>query len=184
MQKIIQKTKITFVFLLLPLLFCSLLFKYNENKPITINFLSWQTRPIGLNYLIFTTFSSGFLISLITSSTISNSPSKKSTLNYDKSIYENEDQVDKNEVDINSFKKEDESYLPDLEESMNTKIRNMPPDRDIRDPKPTLSIDYKIVSNPYNPEIRDQRRENFNFESNEKTTESKKDWGFIDYDEW
>ena len=147
-------------FLLLTLFLIIILqtFLYTNNKQKTsFKYLQWTLNEVSIGKLISISFFSGFFISTLlnTRSTIF----KKNTF---KNIQENSEHL--NEVDIKSNGEEDiKSYI------------EMPPQRDIRDAQPTISVNYRVIKNTEENNLkRDQ-----NFSNN---TNYRDDWGSNDND--
>ena len=94
----------------------------NNKQSTSFRFFKWSVQEVSIGKIISISFISGILISTFLDTT------------------------------INSFKKytpEDgeEKYEPlDSEENITSKIE-MPPQRDIRDAQPTISVNYRVVKN-------------------------------------
>ena len=94
----------------------------NNNQKTTFRYFKWTLKEISIGKLISISFFSGFLISTLLSNTII-SPKKNNSENI------------KNN---NEFIDDDEDINPNVE---------MPPQRDIRSPQPTISVNYRVVKN-------------------------------------
>ena len=94
----------------------------NNNQKSSFRYFKWTVQQVSIGNLISISFFSGLFISTILNSTITS---------FNKNT--NED-IEENYEPINN------------EEDMKSNI-DMPPQRDIRDPQPTISVNYRVVKN-------------------------------------
>ena len=96
---------------------------YTNNKQrVSLRYLRWTVQEVSIGKLISISFFSGLFISTVLNTTITG---------YKK----------------NTFKNEEENYEPlNDEEDMKSNVK-MPPQRDIRDSQPTISVNYRVVQN-------------------------------------
>ena len=96
---------------------------YTDNKQrVSLRYLKWTVQDISIGKLINISFFSGLFISAFLNTTITE---------YKKNTSENAD----------------ENYEPlNDEEDMKSNVK-MPPQRDIRDSQPTISVNYRVVQN-------------------------------------
>ena len=110
---------------------------YTNNKQRTpFKYFKWTVKEVSIGKLISISFFSGLFISTV--------------LNTTKSIYKK-----------NTVENIEENYEPlNNEEDMESNIE-MPPQRDIRDAQPTISVNYRVVKNTEENNIkRDQNYSN------------------------
>ena len=125
------------------IIFQILLYTNNKQK-VSLRYLKWSVQEVSIGKLISISFFSGLFISAFLNTTITGH--KKNTLENAEENYET---------------------LND-EEDMKSNVK-MPPQRDIRDSQPTISVNYRVVQNvEENYSKSDQ-----NFSDN---PESKNDW--------
>ncbi len=94
----------------------------NNNQKSSFRYFKWTFQEVSIGKLISISFFSGLIISTILSNSITNC--KK-----------------------NNHENIEENYTPlDYEEEMKTNVE-MPPQRDIRDAQPTISVNYRVVKN-------------------------------------
>ena len=117
----IFKKKFLLLTLFLIILFQTLLYT-NNNQKTSFRYFKWTIQEISIGKLISISFCSGLFMSTLLNATIFSF--KKNTL---KNIEENI------EPEIN-------------EEDISSNIE-MPPQRDIRDTQPTISVNYRVVRN-------------------------------------
>ena len=118
---------------------------YTNNKQrVSLRYLKWTVQEVSIGKLISISFFSGLFISAFLNTTITG---------YKKNTFENAE----------------ENYEPlnDVED-MKSKVK-MPPQRDIRDSQPTISVNYRVVQNGEENYSKSDR----NFSDN---PESKNDW--------
>ena len=139
----IFKKKYLLLTFLLIIIFQILLYTNNKQR-VSLRYLKWTVQEVSIGKLISISFFSGLFISAVLNTTITG---------YKKNTFENAE----------------ENYEPlnDVED-MKSKVK-MPPQRDIRDSQPTISVNYRVVQNgEENYSKSDQ-----NFSDN---PESKNDW--------
>tara|TARA_Y100000992_G_C21120067_1_gene421441 strand:+ start:111 stop:554 length:444 start_codon:yes stop_codon:yes gene_type:complete len=122
----------------------------NNNQKTSFRYFKWSVKEVSIGKLINISFFSGLFISTLLNSTFINS--KKNT---PANIEEDSDPI-KNK------------------EEMKTNIE-MPPQRDIRDAQPTISVNYRVVRNTEENDFKIDR----NYSN---TSDDKDDWNDDDND--
>ena len=123
----------------------------NNNQKTSYRFFKWTVQEVSIGRLISISFFSGLFISTLLNTTIGNH--KKS-----------------------SFENIEENFEPlDYQEDMKSNVE-MPPQRDIRDAQPTISVNYRVVKN-----VEENNEKNNNNSS--KNFDYKNDWERND-NEW
>ena len=115
------KKKFFLLTLFLIIIFQTLLYT-NNNQKTSFKYFKWTIEEISIGKLISISFCSGLFISTILNTTITSF--KK-----------------------NTFENIDENYEPENNEEDITRNIDMPPQRDIRDAQPTISVNYRVVKN-------------------------------------
>ena len=119
----------------------TLLFINNRQKT-SFRYFIWNLQNISVGRIISISFISGLLISSILNNTqnnyVKNLTEKEENNN---SIYEDEEFINK---DINS-----DSY-------------EKPPERDLRDTQPTISVNYRVIKDNYENELKDKKNDSMN----------------------
>ena len=110
----------------------------NNNQKTSFRYFIWKTQEVSIGKLINISFASGFLISLLLNKSIS----KSSLVTHIKSKKNNDD----DEI---------------LSEENNSFDDEIPPQRDLRDIQPTVSVNYRVVKSPENID-EDPYNESFN----------------------
>jgi len=117
------KKKYLLLTLFLIIIFQILLYT-NNNQKTSFRYLKWNLQEVSIGKLISISFFSGLFVSTLLNTTITSTSFRKKT-------FEN---VEEDFVSHNN----DEDMEPNFE---------MPPQRDIRDTQPTISVNYRVVKN-------------------------------------
>ena len=117
----ILKKKFLYLILFFIIVFQTLLYT-NNSKKTSFRYFKWTVQEVTIGKLISISFFSGLLISTLLNTT---------TTSYKKNTIENIE----------------ENYEPqNNDEDIKTNIE-MPPQRDIRDAQPTISVNYRVIKN-------------------------------------
>ena len=146
----IIKKKFLLLILFLIIIFQILLYT-NNNQKTSFRYFKWTINEISIGKLISISFFSGLFISTLLNTTISSNSLRKNT-------FEN---VEGDFVSQNN------------EEDMEPNI-DIPPQRDIRDTQPTISVNYRVVKN-----INDN---DFKKDGNYSNQDNSDDWENADND--
>ena len=141
-------------FLLLTLFFIiilQILLYINNNQKTSFRYFKWTIQEASVGQLISISFFSGLFISTLLNTTFTS---------FKKINFE---EIDENYEPINN----DEDLKSNIE---------MPPQRDIRDTQPTISVNYRVVKNTDENNL--NRGKNFS-----NSPEKKDDWNYDD-NEW
>ena len=115
------KKKYLLLTFFLIIIFQTLIYTNNKQR-VSLRYLKWTVQEVSIGKLISISFFSGLFISAFLNTTITA---------YKKNIFENAE----------------ENFEPlDDEEDIKSKVK-MPPQRDIRDSQPTISVNYRVVQN-------------------------------------
>ena len=117
----IFKKKYLLLTFFLIIIFQILLYTNNKER-VSLRYLKWTVQDVSIGKLISISFFSGLFISAFLNTTITG---------YKKNTFEN---AEENYETLND------------EEDMKSNVK-MPPQRDIRDSQPTISVNYRVVQN-------------------------------------
>ena len=117
----IFKKKFLLLIIFLIIILQSLLF-LNNNEKTSFNYFKWTLKEVSVGKLISISFFSGLFITTLLNTT---------TTTFKKNTKEN---IEENY----------EPFISDEDKKSNTEI---PPQRDIRDTQPTISVNYRVVKN-------------------------------------
>ena len=144
------RKRILFIVILISISFQFLLY-LNNNQKSSLRFLVWNIKDIKVGKLISSSFISGFFVSTLLNKTVLTRRINEKT----------------NNENLN-FKDDEKLEFEDT----NSKIE-MPPERNLRDTQPTISVNYRVIKNAENNNLDDEYIENKNY---------KDDWDNIDND--
>ena len=143
-MKMAFKNKFLLLTLFLIIIFQTLIYT-NNNQKTSFKYFKWTIQEISLGKLISISFCSGLFISTLLNNT-------------------------KNSFRKNTFENIDENFeIENNEEDIKSNI-DMPPQRNIRDAQPTISVNYRVVKNMEENNLK--RDQNFSNNPNNKD-----DWG-------
>ena len=143
------KKKYLFLTLFLVIIFQILLYT-NNNQKASFKYFKWTLREVSIGKLISISFFSGLLISTLLNTTITRTSFKKNTL---ESV--------------------DDDYSLQNNEELESNVE-IPPQRDIRETQPTISVNYRVVKNMNN--------KNSKTDKNYSNPNSEDDWDNNDND--
>jgi len=144
------KKKYLFITLLLIIIFQILLYT-NNNQKTSFRYFKWTLQEISIGRLISISFFSGLFVSTLLNTTITST-------NFRKKTFENV---------------EDDFVSNNNEEKMEPNVE-MPPQRDIRETQPTISVNYRVVKN--------MNDNNLKKDQNYSNPDNKDDWDNADND--
>ena len=145
------KKKYLLLTLFLVIIFQILLYT-NNNQKTSFRYFKWTLQEVSIGKLISISFFSGLFISSLLSTTITSNSFRKNT-------FENV------EDDFGSQYNE-EDLEPNVE---------MPPQRDIRETQPTISVNYRVVKNMNDSDLK--KNQNYsNPDNNDDWDNADNDW--------
>ena len=147
----IFKKKFLLLILFLIIIFQTLLYTNNKQKT-SFRYFKWTVQEIRIGKLISISFFSGLFISTLLNTTTTSNSFRKNTL-------------DNGEDDFVSQNNE-EDVEPNIE---------MPPQRDIREAQPTISVNYRVVKNMNDNDLKKDRNYS-NLDNNEDWDNDDSDW--------
>ena len=127
------KSLIFIVFLIVSI---QILLLINNRQKTSFRYFIWNIQDVTIGRLIFISFFSGLFMSSLLNKTLSNNIRTKN-------IFESDDKrIDDNDY---SVKREDNDELFDVA-----------PERDLREPQPTISVNYRVIKNNGENELKDR----------------------------
>tara|TARA_Y100000768_G_C23508380_1_gene464711 strand:- start:8 stop:457 length:450 start_codon:yes stop_codon:yes gene_type:complete len=129
----IFKKKFLLLTLFLIIIFQTLLYTNNKQKT-SFRYFKWTVQEISIGKLISISFFSGLFISALLNTSIS-------SVSFRKNTFENV---------------EDDFVSQNNEEDMEPNIE-IPPQRDIRETQPTISVNYRVVKNMNDNDLKNDR---------------------------
>ena len=130
-----KKSLILIIFLIVSI---QILLLINNRQKTSFRYFIWNIQEVTIGRLIFISFISGLFMSSILNTTLSNNIRTKT-------IFESDDKrIDDNDY---SVKREDNDELFDVA-----------PERDLREPQPTISVNYRVIKNNGENELKDSNQ--------------------------
>ena len=115
------------LFTLFLIIIFQILLYTNNNQKTSFRYFKWTLQEVSIGKLISISFFSGLFVSTLLNTTITSTSFRKKT-------FENVDDLEDDFVSNNN----EEEMEPNVE---------MPPQRDIRETQPTISVNYRVVKN-------------------------------------
>ena len=144
------KKKYLLLTLLLIIIFQILLYT-NNNQKTSFRYFKWTLQEVSIGKLISISFFSGLFASTLLNTTITSTSFRKNTF--------------KNVEDDFEYQNNEEDLEPNVE---------MPPQRDIRETQPTISVNYRVVKN--------MNENNFKKDQSYSNPDNMDDWDNADND--
>ena len=123
----------------------------NNNQKTSFRYFKWTLQEVSIGKLISISFFSGLFASTLLNTTITSTSFRKNTF--------------KNVEDDFEYQNNEEDLEPNVE---------MPPQRDIRETQPTISVNYRVVKNMNDNNLKKDR--------NYSNTNNNDDWDNADND--
>ena len=131
-----------------------LLFVNNKQKS-SFRYFIWNVQEISIGSLICISFVSGFIMSSILKITLNN----KVPANY-----------------INGEEKKNGENDSFINEEGDNDSFEIPPQRDVRDPQPTISVNYRVIKNNGETELNDRNQNSTNTTYQDDWTNNDNEW--------
>ena len=144
------KKKYLFLTLFLIIIFQILLYT-NNNQKTSFRYFKWTLQEVSIGKLISISFFSGLFVSTLLNTSITNTSFRK-----------------------RNFENVEDEFVPNNNvEEMEPNVE-MPPQRDIRETQPTISVNYRVVKN--------MNDNNLQKDQNYSNPDNKDDWDNADND--
>ena len=143
------KKKYLLLTLFLIIIFQILLYT-NNNQKTSFKYFKWTIEEVSIGKLISFSFFSGLFVSTLLNTTINSTSFRKKT-----------------------FENVEDDFVSNNEEEMEPNIE-MPPQRDIRETQPTISVNYRVVKN--------MNDKNLKKDQSYSNQDIKDDWDNVDND--
>ena len=127
----------------------------NNRQKTSFRYFIWQVEEVSIGKLICISFISGLLMSSLLNKSLNNDISASLKNEDDKKINTNND------------------YSSSTDD--NDAFYENPPERDLRDPQPTISVNYRIIKENDENEFRDKKQKS-------KKSQNEDDWNNNDSD--
>ena len=132
------------------LIIIQILLYTNNNQKTSFRYFKWTLQEVSIGKLISISFFSGLFVSTLLNTTLTSTSSRTKT-----------------------FENVEEDFVSNNEEEMEPNVE-MPPQRDIRETQPTISVNYRVVKN--------MNDNNFKRDQSYSNQDIKDDWDSADND--
>ena len=149
-----KKNFILIIFFIVTIQFLLLI---NNKQNTSFRYFIWNIQDVKIGQLIFISFVSGLCMSTILNKTKNNNIRTKTIFEGDNKTNENNDY---------SVKREDKDELHD----------DIAPERDLREPQPTISVNYRVIKNNGENELKDRNQTINNPQYDEDWNNNNSDW--------
>ncbi len=127
-----KKNLILIIFLITSI---QVLLLINNRQKTSFRYFIWNIQDVPIGRLIFISFASGLIMSSLLNKTLSNNIRTKA-------IFESDDK-----------KTDDNDYTDN-----NDELFDIAPERDLREPQPTISVNYRVIKNNGENELKDSNQ--------------------------
>ena len=143
------------IFIIFFIVIIQLLLLINKKKKTSFRYFIWNIQEVTIGRLIFISFISGLFMSSILNTTLSDN-------NKFKTISESDDKrTDDNDY---SEKREDDELF------------EVAPERDLREPQPTISVNYRVIKNNDENELKDSNQKINNSQYYDDWNNNESEW--------
>ena len=144
------KKKYLFLTLFLIIILQTLLYT-NNNQTTSFRFLKLSVKEVSIGKLMSISFFSGLFISALLNTT---------NISYKKNNFENKEE-------------NNEPFNDDIEMESNVE---MPPQRDIREAQPTISVNYRVIKNTNENNLKNDEYYSDNFDNEDDWENNDNEW--------
>ena len=144
------------ILVLFTIVIIQILLLINNRQKTSFRYFIWNIQEVSIGKLIFISFVSGLLMSSILNKTIINDISNKPIIEDDEKISDEND------------------HSENIEE--NNVFNDITPERDLRDPQPTISVNYRVVKNNDLNELKDRTNTKKNSQYDDDWTNNNSEW--------
>ena len=150
------KKKYFLITFILVIIFQTLLYT-NNNKNTSFRFLKWSLNEVSIGKLTSISFFSGLFISTL--------------LNNTSTIHKNKNNNHENNQENN------EVYYEPLDNEINIKSNvEIPPQRDIREAQPTISVNYRVIKNTEENNLKKDENYTNKIDNEDDWEKNENDW--------
>ena len=110
----------------------------NNSQRTSFRYFTWKIQDVSIGRLIFISFFSGLLISSLLNKTSNFNTRNNPTIEIDNKL------IDENDYSVN---------IKD-----NIELNEVTPERDLRDPQPTISVNYRVIKNSVDNDYKDRNQ--------------------------
>ncbi len=147
-----KKILILIIFLILSI---QILLLINNRQKTSFRYFIWNIQEVTIGRLIFISFISGLCMSSMLNKTLNNNIRTKT-------IFESDDKRT-NDNDYSVKREDDEPF-------------DVAPERDLREPQPTISVNYRVIKNNGENELKDSNQAINNSQYDDDWNNNESEW--------
>ena len=148
-----KKNLILIIFLIVSI---QILLFINNRQKTSFKYFIWNIQDVTIGRLILISFVSGLLMSSLLNKTLSNNFTTKPT-------FEGDDKT----TDDNDYPEEKE---------YNEELFEVTPERDLREPQPTISVNYRVIKNNSENELKERNQKINNSQYEDDWINNESEW--------
>ena len=148
-----KRNLILIIFLILSI---QILLLINNRQKTSFRYFIWNIQDVSIGRLIFISFFSGLIMSSLLNKTYSTNIKNKPIF---------EDDIKTNDDNDYSEKRDN------IDET-----NNIAPQRDLREPQPTISVNYRVIKNNGENELKDRNQKINNSQYDDDWNNNRSDW--------
>ena len=148
-----KKNLILIIFLIVSI---QILLFINNRQKTSFKYFIWNIQDVTIGRLILISFVSGLFMSSLLNKTLSNNFTTKPT-------FEGDDKT----TDDNDYPEEKE---------YNEELFEVTPERDLREPQPTISVNYRVIKNNSENELKDRNQKINNSQYEDDWINNESEW--------
>ena len=133
-----MNNKKNLIFIIFLIVSIQILLLINNRQKSSFRYFIWNIQDVTIGRMIFISFVSGLFMSTLLNKTLSNNTSTKE-------IFEGNDKT----TDNNNYSVKNED---------NDEPCEVAPERDLREPQPTISVNYRVIKNSGENELKDSNQ--------------------------
>ena len=148
-----KKNLILIIFLIVSI---QILLFINNRQKTSFKYFIWNIQDVTIGRLILISFVSGLFMSSLLNKTLSNNFTTKPT-------FEGDDKT----TDDNDYPEEKED---------NEELFEVTPERDLREPQPTISVNYRVIKNNSENELKERNQKINNSQYEDDWINNESEW--------
>ena len=149
-----KKSLILIIFLIISI---QILLLINNRQKTSFRYFIWNIQEVTIGRLIFISFISGLFMSSILNTTLSDNIRTKT-------ISESDDKRNDDDDNDYSDKRDDDELF------------EVAPERDLREPQPTISVNYRVIKNNGDNELKDRNQKINNSQYDDDWNNNESEW--------
>ena len=148
--------KMNLIFIIFLIVSIQILLLINNRQKTSFRYFIWNIQEVTIGRLIFISFISGLFMSSILNTTLSDNIRTKTISESDDKRTDDNDYSEKREDNDEQF--------------------DIAPERDLREPQPTISVNYRVIKNNGENELKDRNQKINNSQYDDDWNNNESEW--------